>query len=329
MCCNLQSYNYTKQVLEKMNRFVFLLTLFASPAFPWGCEGHRTVALVALDELSPGARSMAERLLQGQPGDPSLHRFCGPSGLDPFADVATWADDIRERRKETAPWHFIDIPLGAVRERMYDACPAATGCVTSVIRGQLDVLRSATAGNAEKAEALMFVIHLVGDLHQPLHAADNNDHGGNCVPVTFFEQKPEETKRGENFRPNLHGVWDTDLVERTAKWRGPSEFARELSAEFATERDAWKKQPANLDDWTWESHKLAVDVVYGNLSQKVEVESPRPVESCADDNHVAQRLYQLHEKIDKQYLGESSPVIRQQLAKAGTRLATLLNQIWP
>ncbi|HYM08341.1 MAG TPA: S1/P1 nuclease, partial [Terriglobales bacterium] len=264
-----------------------MLTLFASPAFPWGCEGHRTIALIALGELSPNARSMTASLLEGQPGDPSLHRFCGPSGLAPFADMATWADDIRERRKETAPWHFIDIPMGATRERMYDACPAATGCVTSVIRGQLDVLRSAAAGNPAKAEALMFVIHLVGDLHQPLHAADNNDRGGNCLPVAFFNQKPEETKRGENFRPNLHGVWDTDLVERTAKGLGPAEFARELSAEFAAEMDAWRKQAINLDDWTWESHKLAANIAYGDLSRAVPLESPRPIESCADDNHVA------------------------------------------
>jgi hypothetical protein len=312
-----------------MKRFAFLLTLFASPAFPWGCEGHRAVALIALDQLSSNARSMTSSLLEGQPVDPSLHRFCGPSGLAPFADMSTWADDIRERRKQTAPWHFIDVSLASSRERMYDACPAATGCVTSVIRGQLDVLRSTAASSTAKAEALMFVIHFVGDLHQPLHAADNNDRGGNCLPLAFFGQKPEESKKGENFRPNLHGVWDTDLVERTAKELGPSEFARELSAEFAAEMDAWKKQAVNLDDWTWESHKLAVDIAYGDLPHAVPVESPRPIESCADDNHIAERLYQLHEKIDKPYLRESSPVIRRQLAKAGTRLAMLLNQIWP
>src|SRR5579864_7309125 len=121
----------SKQVLRGMNRFVFVAVGLASPASPWGCEGHRTVALIALEQLTPHARSMAESLLQGEPSDPSLHRFCRASGLDPFADMSTWADDIRDKRKNTAPWHFIDIPLGSTREHMYEACPASTGCVTS------------------------------------------------------------------------------------------------------------------------------------------------------------------------------------------------------
>src|SRR5438034_9533029 len=89
--------------------------LFGSgPAFPWGCEGHRTVALIAMRQLTPNALAMANQLLQGQP-DPPLHRFCGSSGLDPFADLSTWADDFRDTPpgKDTALWHFIDVPLVA------------------------------------------------------------------------------------------------------------------------------------------------------------------------------------------------------------------------
>lgn len=318
----------TRQVLDRVNRFALLL-LCATPAFPWGCEGHRTVALVALDQLTPHARAMASNLLQGEPSDASLRRFCGHSDLPPFADLSTWADDIREKRKETAPWHFVDVPLGVTRDRMYDACPVATGCVTSALRGQLDVLRSGSSANAQKSEALMFVIHFVGDLHQPLHAATNNDRGGNCVPVAFFTQEPKESPNGENFRPNLHGVWDTDLVERVSKEHEPAKFASELTAEFNSDIHSWKQQPINLDDWAWDSHQLAQGIVYGDLAEKIALEAPVPVESCADDNHVAKRLFQLHEKIDERYLQDASPVIRQQLAKAGTRLAMLLNQIWP
>ena len=314
--------------VERLNRFALLL-LCASPAFPWGCEGHRTVALVALEQLTPHARDMASNLLQGEPSDPSLHIYCGHSDLPPFANMSTWADDIREKRKETAPWHFIDVPLGAARDHMYDACPVATGCVTSALRGQLDVLRSGSSGNAQQAEALMFVIHFVGDLHQPLHASTNNDRGGNCVPVAFFTQEPKESATGENFRPNLHGVWDTDLVEHVAKEHPAARLATDISSEFKTDMNSWKQQPINLDDWAWESHQLAISTVYGDLAEKIAVETPAPVESCADDNHVAKRLFQLHEKIDERYLRDASPVIRQQLARAGTRLAMLLNQIWP
>ena len=318
----------TRQVLDRVNRFVLLL-LCSAPAFPWGCEGHRTVALVALEQLNPHARAMAANLLQGAPSDPSYHPYCGPSDLPPFAAMSTWADDIREKRKETAPWHFIDVPLGALRDHMSDACPAATGCVTSAIRGQLDVLRSESSGNAQKSEALMFAIHFVGDLHQPLHAVTNNDRGGNCVPVAFFTLEPRESANGENFRPNLHGVWDTDLVERIAKEQDAARFANEISNEFQTSMNSWKQQPINLDDWAWESHQLAAHVVYGDLPEKITVETPAPIESCADDNHVSKRLYQLHEKIDERYLADATPVIRQQLARAGTRLAMLLNQLWP
>ena len=314
--------------LERLNRFALLL-LCASPASPWGCEGHRTVALVAFEQLTPHARARASNLLQGEPSDPSLHPFCGHSDLPPFADMSTWADDIRERRKDTAPWHYIDIPLGVARDHMYDACLATRGCVTSALRGQLDVLRSEATGNTQKAEALMFVIHLVGDLHQPLHAATNNDRGGNCVPVAFFAHEPKEAAASENFRPNLHGVWDSDLVERIAKDHDPTRFANDLISEFKTDMNSWKQQPVNLDDWAWESHQAAKSVVYGDLPEKIAVESPVPVESCADDDHIAKRLFQLHEKIDERYLRDASPVIRQQLARAGTRLAMLLNQIWP
>lgn len=324
-------YDYSKQVLEEMNRFVTagLTLVMCAPAFPWGCEAHRTIAMIALAELSPNARSMSSRLLENATGNAGLHRFCAPSGLVPFADMSTWADDIREKRRETAPWHYIDIPLGTARNMMYEACPSATGCITSVIRGQLDVLRSSVASNAQKTEALLFVIHLIGDLHQPLHAATNNDRGGNCLPVTFFDQKPAESRSGENFHPNLHAVWDTDLVERIAKSRGPAAFADALSLEFAAESDEWKKQRINLDDWAWESHELAVDPAYSALPRKVPVEAPRPVASCADDNHIGERMSQLHEKIDSRYLREVSPAIRRQLARAGTRLAMVLNEIWP
>jgi hypothetical protein len=313
-----------------MNRFALIpLLMFLAPsAFPWGCAGHRTIALIALDQLSPNGQSVSSRLLQSQPRDPSLRNFCGPSGLDAFADVSTWADDIRSRRKETGPWHFIDIPLGASRGQMSDECSAATGCVTSAIRQEIGVLTSVSSSDRDKTEALIFLIHFVGDLHQPLHAASNNDRGGNCVPVTFFGHAPERQGSGDNYRPNLHGVWDTDLLDRIARGREPAVLAPALSKQFSTQIRHWKRQPVEVDDWAWESHKLAVRTVYGKLPQLVPVLAPKQIESCAD-NGIASRMYELHESIDDGYLQAASPVIERQLAIAGTRLAMLLNQIWP
>jgi hypothetical protein len=149
-----------------------LLLCSAAPAFGWGCSGHQVVALVALKQLTPNARAKVQQLLQGQPS-PSIHRFCGITGLDPFADLATWADDERDVRSETAPWHFIDIPLGASRADLASACDTTTGCVTTAIQQQLDVLRTASANVQDQANALMFLVHFVGDLHQPLHTTTN------------------------------------------------------------------------------------------------------------------------------------------------------------
>jgi hypothetical protein len=147
--------------------------------------------------------------------------------------------------------------------------------------------------------------------------------------VAFFAHEPKASPTGENFRPNLHGVWDTDLVERIAKEHDPARFANDLISEFKADMNSWKQESINLDDWAWESHQIAKSVVYGDLPEKITAETPAPVESCADDNHVAKRLFQLHERIDERYLRDASPVIRGQLARAGTRLAMLLNQIWP
>ncbi len=309
-----------------------LLTLvsffvMSRPAFPWGCDGHRVVALVALEQLNPHARMEATQLLDGLIYDSSLRRYCPPSTLPPFADLASWADDIRNQRKETAGWHFIDIPLNARKRSVTETCPAA-GCVTSAIRHQSDVLRSASAGKHEKTEALLFVIHFVGDLHQPLHAADNDDRGGNCVAVAFFDHKPETSGTGQNYRPNLHGVWDTDLLDLISNGQDPSAFAAALRTQFAKDMKRWIRQPVDVDAWAWESHQAAVKTVYGKLPAKIPIEPPREVQSCADHD-MGKRMYDLHEQIGQRYLSAASPVIRRQLAHAGTRLATLLNQTWP
>jgi len=144
----------TKQIVQIQTSGSVLVLLFlavsALPAFGWGCAGHQTVALVALNQLNTNANAKVHQLLQGQPL-PSINRFCGATTLDVFADVATWADDEREIRKDTAGWHFRDIPLGASRESLATFCDPATGCVTQAIHTQLDVLRSGKGTSQEQA----------------------------------------------------------------------------------------------------------------------------------------------------------------------------------
>ena len=168
------------------------LILMLSPvrAWPWGCEGHQAVAMIAEKHMTAHALEKANKLLQSEPIDPALSRYCTSQGLDLMADSATWADNVRSLRPETSPWHFIDISRGAQRSTLAEFCPASTGCVTGAIEHQVELLRANETDARVRADALRFVIHLVGDLHQPLHCVSNNDMGGNCVPVDFFGNAP-------------------------------------------------------------------------------------------------------------------------------------------
>lgn len=108
----------------------------------WGCKGHQIVALIAEKNLDAHARSMAMQILAASPVSPDLRRYCGDSGLDPFADSSTWADDERSVERDTGGWHYIDIPLGVSHGDLGKYCPPSTGCVTSAITAQLAVLRN-------------------------------------------------------------------------------------------------------------------------------------------------------------------------------------------
>lgn len=313
---------------------VLSLLLAASPAFGWGCSGHETVALIALGQLNPHARQMVDSLLAGGPPEPAPHRFCKPTSLAAMADLSTWADDERDREPRTAGWHFLDIPLSAGRGSMDRFCQA--GCVSEAIREQVAVLRSAQSSPLEKQRALLFVIHFVGDLHQPLHVATNNDRGGNCFPVEFLRERVRLTHPASGaYRPELHGIWDKQLPERVGRIRHGTHdrdvraFAASLARDYSREIARWRQQPVDVEAWAWESHKVAVEDVYFRLPKPPAVEPPAPVKECSDDHHVSDRLAALHENLQQPYIAEMRPVVREQLAKAGARLAAVLNQIWP
>ncbi len=321
---------------EQMFRTIvgLLLLLVAQPAFGWGCSGHETVALIALGQLNPHARQMVSSLLAGAPPEPAPHRFCRPTSLAPMADLSTWADDEREREPHTGAWHFLDIPPSAGRGGLDRFCQ--TGCVSEAIHEQAAVLRSGQSSRLEKQRALLFVIHFVGDLHEPLHVATNNDRGGNCFPVAFLREQPRLTHPASGaYRPELHGVWDTQLPERIGRIRHNTHdrdaraFAGSLTREYSRNIAQWRRQPVDVEAWAWESHRIAVRDVYGRLPKPVAVEPPVPVRECSDDHHVSERLAELHEELREPYIAAVRPVVREQLAKAGARLAAVLNQVWP
>lgn len=240
-------------------------------ALAWGHEGHQVIALIAQHYMTADAKAQAAALLDG-------------GSIDA---VASWADDYRHDHPETGPWHYIDIPLNDDAINLNQEC-ANGDCVIAKTEQFLAVLRDPSADRARRAEALKFVVHFIGDLHQPLHDEDDGDKGGNTKHV-LFDGRPD----------NLHWVWDTGMLERID--RNPQELAARLEANI-TEQDraAWVR--GSIEDWVLEGHRLARTVAYADLGP----ENPPT--------------------IDAAYEQKADPVIESQIEKAGVRLAYVLNE---
>ncbi len=312
--------------------FIFLVgaTVFAPRTHAWGCQGHYITALIAEKHLTPHARAMVAQILDAGPIDPTLLRYCKEAIADRFADSSTWADDQRSIHPSTAGWHFIDIPRGARSGSISPYCPESTGCVTAAIVDQLVLLHNPDTTPSRRADALRYIIHFIGDIHQPLHTTSNNDRGGNCVPVDFWGRAPVETNvQMESFLPNLHSIWDSDLITEYAGTRTPQQLAEDLDSEFKQQIPPWLSGSRDPHVWAWESHEVAEQVVYGLLPNKITIEKPVKVSSCADDEHIALRMLNLKEKIAADYEKAATPIVSEQLTKAGARLAAVLNELWP
>jgi hypothetical protein len=288
----------------------------------WGCRGHETVAALAEKHLTPQTKQALLALLTVNPIDPQLKRYCGQTGLDAFVDSSTWADDERGLEPTTAPWHFIDIPLGATQGPAQRFCGAG-GCVLQAITDQLTILKDKSAPGPKRAAALRFIIHFVGDLHQPLHGSTNSDRGGNCVPVKYFGRNPHP--RNNSYIPNLHHVWDTEIPESQMQGADPSEFADTLDAAFESSFASWQQGGMQLDAWAWESHDHALETAYGAFSKPIAVEPDVPANACTDDNNIGQRMLHKHLVIGAAYRDQAASVAEERLAQAGIRLAMILN----
>jgi hypothetical protein len=291
-------------------------------AWAWGCKGHQTIALIAEQYLTPEALQLVNKLLAENPVDPTLKRYCTEPAHDLLADASTWPDDVRNSAKN-GPWHYIDIPRGAPRAPLSEYC-GSEGCVTQAIADQLAILKDPNADPHLRANAIRYIVHFVGDLHMPLHAATNDDRGGNCVPVYYFWRKPHAVH--DSFTPNLHFIWDVAVLERDMDNADPSEYGAFLSQSFANDFPKWRAAGIHVDDWAWESHDLAESVVYGQLSPKVPAEKPVDVHTCSDDNNIGQRMMDLHVSAGEKYQEAAAPVVQKRLAQAALRLALILNE---
>lgn len=307
---------------------VLLLFGFSPHARAWGCRGHQTVAFLAEKHLTGEARDFLQKLLVENPSDPKVKRYCGSAvAWDAFADASTWADDVRSERKN-GPWHYIDIPRG--REGgLLDAYCGKGGCVTLAIEQQRGILQDKSAEPAKRAEALRYLIHFVGDLHQPLHAANNADNGGNCVPATYLHHPPMPSAghpEREEYSPNLHQIWDTEIVERDMEVPDPRRFAGELDERFHSETATWQQAGVHVAEWAWESHERAEKAAYGSFAQKIAIEPNSQLASCSENNHLGKRMLELHLVADDAYQSKAAQAVEKALAEAGIRLSVLLNE---
>ncbi len=301
--------------------YVVVLLFWPTAAQAWGCKGHQTVALIAEKHLTPETRQWVEKLLSENPIDPKLNRYCGGAMRDAMADSATWADDVRGERKN-GPWHYIDIPRGLKRGPIEPFCGAA-GCVTKALSEQLAILKDKNADATKRADALRYVIHFVGDLHQPLHTTTNADEGGNCVPLKYFRRNAHE--HNHSFSPNLHSIWDTAIPERDAEGADSAEYADTLEALFAADIEGWQKAGIHVEDWVWEGYDFAESVVYGDLTPKIAIEPNVAVHSCSDDNNIGERLLRQNIVAGEAYQEKAAPVAEKRIAESGVRLAMILN----
>ena len=274
------------------------------------------VALIARAHLTPQASAEVDRLLRANPVEPAQDRNCRDHPADLMALYASWADTMKGP-EANGDWHFIDIPRAVTSGDAMKWC-GKSGCIVTAIDHEWASLRDRNQPDAARANALRYLIHLVGDIAQPLHAVDNHDQGGNCDEMRFpGAEKPEQ----------LHGIWDYRIIQRDLdqKKQTVAQYAQAVNAEtrvYSVEVDP----PA----WAWESHKLALDSAYGLLNPPLPVAGADAgrasrEECAAERNSVAA----LRINIGDDYVNRALPVIRRQLALAGQRLAALLNQTFP
>ncbi len=279
------------------------LCLSSAAAFAWGDEGHEVIALIADHFLEPSVRERAQALLAGDDS--------GLTARD-LAHEATWADKYRDsdrnstrvRYDATRNWHFVDLELdGADADRACAGHPKlppgtqasagpAQDCVIDKIDQFTAELKDPRTDAPERRLALQYLLHFVGDVHQPLHAADDHDEGGNRKIATAPGMRPN----------NLHHDWDREFVARLGA--NETEIAQRLIADIGdAQRRRWSAgTPA---DWAMESFLIAKSHAYGLL--------PAPDRPN-------------HYELTAAYVTDATAVAAEQLSKAGVRLAEVLNQ---
>lgn len=270
---------------------LLLLCVFSPTALAWSTLGHRLVGELAQRHLTPAAQAQVRALLAGEP-DPTL------------AGVAYWADALRDadpaRFKRTSRWHYVNYPKGHCDYVPARDCSGGD-CVIAAIQAQRAILADRSQPLEARRDALKFLVHLVGDVHQPLHAGNRDDKGGNEFQISLrTDIAPEAYARAKYvdgvMGTNLHSVWDYYVLAE----RG---FSLERYAD-ALDEPPWPPSPVSVarlsapEAWAGESCRL-ID---------------------------ARQLYPAQHKMDRSYPDAMRPLAEQRVRQAAYRLSALLNE---
>ncbi|HUK46758.1 MAG TPA: S1/P1 nuclease [Terriglobales bacterium] len=269
--------------MKRCIAFFLFLAAIAPQSFAWGPEGHRIVADIAESRLSPEARIKIRQLL----------------GNDDLAAISTWADQVKGERPETFGWHFVDIPANASGFSEARDCyhpepkyPSSLNdhdnCVVDRITKFKNILADKNAPKEQRVEALKFLVHFVGDVHQPLHAI-GEARGGNDIHVVEFGS----TECGK-YPCNLHFAWDIGLIEHTGLTE--VQYVARINELIAGEKMTadWLGTP---ETWANESFRVAKQIWLKNGGA-----------------------------VDERYYEADIAIVNARLELAGMRLAAMLNQ---
>jgi len=206
------------------------LAFVAFGLISWGFKGHRAVATIAQNHLNASVAYVASAYLKGEQ----------------MEEVSTWADE--NRAPKTAPWHYINLPLGLSRDAFVKAVQESDNNVYTAILKTEATLKDANASAEAKNEAMKYLIHLVGDAHQPMHVSRKEDKGGNTIQLRF-----------DNKGTNLHSLWDSKLIDK----EGLSQEDIVKTYDTATPADIRKWQSDGPIEWLWESYQITTEL-YAN-----------------------------------------------------------------
>jgi hypothetical protein len=250
---------------------VGLLSVSCAPLFGWGDVGHQTIADVAEKALISSPQTMAQikavfgpsfRLRDIATCADRLRDFVRFGKMDaacaPLITKIAPPDQIKTQFPHSDKWHFVNIPVDSTKHTVADApsfCGTNSCAAAEIIR--LTKQLSPTATTSQKAEAILFLTHLVGDIHQPLHSADRNDAGGNSFHVTFFDSSM-----------SLHHAWDDSVLERGTH----GALTTPLPA------------PGSTDPWQWavDAYNQAVKVAYDDIPSDGQIADSAAYEVTAD-----------------------------------------------